>query len=109
MLLVEIKPLCLMSVTDNLIKSAAGQRFAAERGWGWVTVADRGRTYHDLLHHRISPDVHDILTHALANGPITWPAMKQLRAQVPISALDVPAYAAQHNIALFVDPYRLGE
>ena len=54
-LLIEIKPLWQMAVTDNRIKTQAGQRFAHNHGWGWVTIAHAGRTYHDLLHRPINP------------------------------------------------------
>ena len=107
-LLIEVKPLWQMAVTDNRIKSAAAQRFAHEHGWGWITVADAGRTYHDLLHRPINPPAHQALTTALAAGPIDWPRMQQLRQHAAIAALDVAAYAAQHNVALSLTPYRLG-
>lgn len=108
MLLIEVKPLWQMAVSDNLLKSQAGQRFAAERGWGWVTVAHAGRTYTDLLERDIDPAAHRALTHALAAGPITWPTMLELRQRIRLTALDVAAYAAQGGVALSLTPYRLG-
>lgn len=107
-ILIEVKPLWQMAVTDNRIKSAAAQRFAHDHGWGWLRVADAGRTYQELLHRPISPAAQQTLTDALAAGPINWPRMQQLRQHTPIAALDVAAYAAQHNVALSLTPYRLG-
>lgn len=107
-LLIEIKPLWQMAVTDNRIKTQAGQSFAHNQGWGWVTVAHAGHTYHDLLHRPINPAAHQALANALTAGPIDWPRMQQLRQRTPIAALDVAAYAAQNNIALSLTPYRLG-
>lgn len=104
MLLIEVKPLWQMAVSDNLIKSQAGHRFAAERGWGWVTVAHAGRTYTDLLERDIDPAAH----RALAAGPITWPTMLELRQRIRLTTLDVAAYAAQGGVALSFTPYRLG-
>lgn len=105
---IEVKPLWQMAVTDNRIKTEAGQRFAHNHGWGWVTIADAGRTYHDLLHRHINPAAHQALAKALTAGPIDWPRMQQLRQHAPIAALDVAAYAAQNNVALSLNPYRLG-
>lgn len=107
-LLVEVKPLWQMAVTDNLLKSQAGQRFAAEHGWGWVSVAQAGHTYADLLRREVDPAVHDALTRELAAGPIGWAAMLRLRQNTQIRALDVAAYAAQNDVALSLTPYRLG-
>lgn len=107
-LLIEVKPLWQMAVTDNLLKSRAGQRFAHENGWGWITVAHGGRSFSDLLRHEIEPAAQHALARALATGPITWPTMLQLRQETRITALDVAAYAAQRDVALSVTPYRLG-
>lgn len=107
-LLVEVKPLWQMAVTDNRIKTQAGQRFAHTHGWGWVTIADAGRTYRDLLQRPINPAARQALAKALSAGPIDWPRMQQLRRLTPIAALDVAAYAAQNNVALSLNPYRLG-
>lgn len=107
-LLIEVKPLWQMAVTDNRLKSKAGQRFAQENGWGWVTVAYGGRNFSDLLRREIEPTAEHALTRALAAGPITWPAMLQLREEAWITALDVAAYAAQHDVALSMTPYQLG-
>ena len=107
-LLIEIKPLWQMAVTDNRIKTQAGQRFAHNHGWGWVTIAHAGRTYHDLLLRPINPAAHQALANGLAAGPIDWPSMQQLRQRAPMAALDVAAYAAQNDVALSLTPYRLG-
>ncbi|MEN4466844.1 TnsA endonuclease N-terminal domain-containing protein [Mycolicibacterium conceptionense] len=107
-LLVEVKPLWQMAVTDNLLKSQAGQRFAAEHGWGWVSVAHAGHTYADLLRRAVDPAVHATLTRELAAGPISWAAMLRLRQNIRIRALDVAAYAAQNDVAVSLTPYQLG-
>jgi hypothetical protein len=106
--LIEVKPLWQMALTTNRIKCAAGQRFAAERGWGWASVANNGRTYRDLLLRELDNRTRETLTRALATGPISWTAMQLLRLRAPITALDVAAYAAQENIGLSLVPYRLG-
>lgn len=107
-ILIEVKPLWQMAVTDNRIKSAAAQQFAHDHGWGWLRVAEAGRTYQDLLRRPINPAAKQALTDTLATGSISWPRMQQLRQHAPIAALDVAAYAAQHNVGLSLTPYRLG-
>lgn len=107
-LLIEVKPLWQMAVTENRIKTQAGQRFAHSHGWGWVSVAAAGRTYRDLLDRPIDPPARQALDNGLTEGPIDWSTMQQLRQHIPIAALDVAAYAAQNNVPLSLTPYRLG-
>lgn len=108
-LLIEIKPLALMAVTANRIKSAAAQRFAAKHGWGWVSVADRGQTFADLRRYKLHPSVSELFARALLHGPLTWPALQQLRKQRAFSTTtDVPAYAVQTDTPLITTPYQLG-
>ncbi|MCH9668531.1 MAG: TnsA endonuclease N-terminal domain-containing protein [Proteobacteria bacterium] len=107
-LLIEIKPLWQMALTDSRIKYFAGQRFAAEQGVGWVSVTHKGQTYRDLQQRPIDERVHRTLTRALATAPISWSILQRLRRDVHIASLDVAAYAVQENVALSMVPYRLG-
>ncbi|MHA0290187.1 sigma factor-like helix-turn-helix DNA-binding protein (plasmid) [Mycobacterium sp. C3-094] len=107
-LLIEIKPLGVMATIENQIKSAAGQRFAAEHGWGWVSVGDRGQTFQDLRRHQLPPRVFAAISAALQQGPLRWPQIKDLRRQNSFTAIDVAAYAIQTNTPLSAMPYQLG-
>lgn len=106
-LLVEVKPLWQMALTANRIKCGAGQRYAAENGWGWVSVGSRGQTYRDLEERQVDDLTRTRLTAALTEGPISWAKLQQLRLQTPITAMDVAAFAVQDNAGLALTPYRL--
>lgn len=107
-LLVEIKPLWQMAVTENRIKSAVGERFAHEQGWGWVSVDKTGATPRCLLARQVDTHTRDTLRRALARGSVSWADVRRLRREAPIATLDIPAYAMQENISLSLTPYRLG-
>ncbi|SID54693.1 TnsA endonuclease N terminal [Mycobacteroides abscessus subsp. abscessus] len=106
-LLVEVKPLWQMALTSNRIKCGAGQRYAAENGWGWVSVGSRGQTFRDLEERDIDEPIRACLMAAMAEGPVSWTTLQQLRLQTPITAMDVAAFAVQDNAGLALTPYRL--
>ncbi|MFC0452430.1 TnsA endonuclease N-terminal domain-containing protein [Rhodococcus jostii] len=106
-LLIEVKPLWQIALTANRIKASAGRLYAAQRGWGWLSVADRGRTHRDLHGRFISPSMRSTLDHALSSGPLNWGGMQQLRLATPIAGLDVAAYAYQEGALLDLMPYEL--
>ncbi|SID10614.1 RNA polymerase sigma factor RpoS [Mycobacteroides abscessus subsp. abscessus] len=107
MLLVEVKPLWQMALTTNRIKCEAAQRYAAQIGWGWVSVGSSGQAYRDLEQRDISDLTRASLTAALNEGPVSWAHLQELRTQAPIAAMDVAAFAVQENIGLELFPYRL--
>lgn len=106
-LLIEVKPLWQMALTVNRIKCGAGQRYAAENGWGWVSVGSRGQTFRDLEEHDVDELTRTSLTAALTEGPVSWITLQQLRMQTPITAMDVAAFAVQDCAGLALAPYRL--
>ncbi|AWG64777.1 RNA polymerase subunit sigma [Mycobacteroides abscessus] len=106
-LLVEVKPLWQMALTSNRIKCGAGQRYAAQHGWGWVTVGSSGQSYRDLEQREISDLTRRCLAAALNEGPVSWIQLQELRTRTPITAMDVAAFAVQENAGLELFPYRL--
>jgi len=107
-LLIEVKPLTNMPVALNRAKAVAGQAYAHQHGWGWITV-DGAHTERDLETHTIPAEAKRAITARLeAHGHLDWRHVLELRADSRVGARDIAAFVLQTGAQLVLEPrYRI--
>ena len=96
--------------TVNQAKAAAARAFCARGGWGYLLTDADDRTLHDLLNAKVPEPAAQGFTAALrAQGTMTWPAIKALRDQHQLTAVQLSALALRSNWHLTLDPYRISQ
>lgn len=103
-LLIEVKPLVNMAISVNRAKADAARGWAHSRGWGWLSLDDRG-TFADLAARQIPSAGRARLDQELrARGRLTWRDVLALRARHGLSAVDIAAYVVQSDARLTLEP-----
>lgn len=107
--LIEVKgSLAEAALWVNRAKFTAARDVCRVQGWGFL-VTDGTRPLSHLLNRTVTPGVGNLLRTRLAQHPLRWADIRQLRKQHEITHSDIALLALQHNWRLDLNPWRLSE
>ncbi|WP_330256675.1 hypothetical protein OG874_20215 [Nocardia sp. NBC_00565] len=107
--LIDVQPLGHVGFHINRVKSAAGRAQAHANGWGWLVWTGSRIGIPDLLRCKVNGQVENRLRELVERGPVYWPAVQQLRAEVEMDLLDFVAVVLRNEWRWDRAPFRLIE
>lgn len=107
-LLIEVKPVSYMPLTENQAKYTVARAVCRRNGWGFL-VTDGRRHLQDLAKHRVVPQVEEALTGAIARHPLTWRDVLNLRQKHDITYRDLCALILRDRWEFGLAPFRIAK
>ncbi|MGI5217433.1 hypothetical protein [Nocardia sp. CA-290969] len=105
--LIDVQPLGHIGFHVNREKARAARAWAHENGWGWMLWTGSALGEPELATHPVATDIVRQLTDLLAEGPVRWPALRQLATERGLAPIDLLALAVRYEWRWDRTPFRL--
>lgn len=105
--LIDVIPLPHTAFHVNRAKATAGRAYAHAHGWGWLVWTGSRHGVTDLATREADAHTENILRNRLTSGPLTWPELRTLRAELGLEPLDLAALTLRHQWRWDRGPFRL--
>ncbi|WP_280400616.1 sigma factor-like helix-turn-helix DNA-binding protein [Nocardia carnea] len=105
--LIDVQPLGHIGFHGNREKARAARAWAHENGWGWMLWTGSALGEAELAAYPVPADIERQLVELLAEGPVRWPALGELRTARGLAPIDLLALAVRHEWRWDRTPFRL--
>ncbi|WP_378731896.1 sigma factor-like helix-turn-helix DNA-binding protein [Nocardia brasiliensis] len=105
--LIDVQPLGHVAFHVNRTKAAAGRAYAHSKGWGWLIWTGSLLGVPDLLARKVDAHTAARLTELVERGPVSWSAIRQLRAETGLELLDFVALVLRNEWRWDRGPFQL--
>ncbi|MEU8898164.1 hypothetical protein [Nocardia sp. NPDC048505] len=95
--LIDVQPLGHVGFHVNRAAAAAARAHAHGNGWGWLVWTGSHIGIPELLHRKVPARTEKRLREQLASGPLFWPALRNVRDETGLDALDLIALVLRND------------
>ncbi|NEW47328.1 hypothetical protein, partial [Nocardia cyriacigeorgica] len=105
--LIDVQPLGQIAFRGHRARAAAARAYAHDNGWGLLIWTGSGIGLTDLRDLPVDPAVDARLDELVEQGVASWPAIRQLRAEIGLDPLTLTALVVRHDWSVDRDSFRL--
>lgn len=105
--LIDVQPLGHIAFQTNRARAAAAREYAHAKGWGWLVWTGSRLGIADLTAREVDTRAEQRLGELLDRGPVSWPALRQVREETGLELLDFVALALRHEWRWERGPFQL--